>query len=126
MKFTVYSPVPVSVILDTFPLAIIATVPVPLKFTHARQVYEGAEPEGVASTEEPSVTLPLNVAVVPVTGPADSKSGVVMPFVPSITTVICFSDQRTTQREPLETVTVTPESMLIGPVLMALRVPGIV
>lgn len=128
---------PLSVMLDTLPLARIATVPVPLKFTHARAVYDGAEPEGVASTEEPRVTLPLNVPVVPDTaplnvpvvpeiGPADAKSGVSIPFVPSRTIGICFSDQRTTQREPLETVTVIPESTVIGPVLMALRVLGMV
>ena len=58
--------------LDTFPLARIATVPVPLKFTHARQVYEGAEPEGVASTDEPSVTSPLKFPVVPEIGLPDT------------------------------------------------------
>lgn len=106
--------------LVTFPLARIATVPVPLKLTHARHVYEGAEPVGVVNTEVPSVTLPLNVPVVPTTGPVDSKSGVVIPFVPSITTGIFFSDQRTTQREPLETVTVMPEFTDTGPELIAL------
>jgi hypothetical protein len=60
------------------------------------------------------------------TCPEDSKSGVVIPAVPSKTIGIFFSDQRTTQREPLEIVTVTPESTVIGPVLMAFFVPGMV
>jgi hypothetical protein len=33
--------------LDTFPLARIATVPVPLKFTQARAAYTGAEPDAL-------------------------------------------------------------------------------
>lgn len=36
-----------SVMLETFPLALIAGVDVPLKFTHALAEYEGAEPEAV-------------------------------------------------------------------------------
>lgn len=47
--------------LVTLPDARIATVPVPLKLTHARHRYEGVEPEGVASSDVPSVTLSVNV-----------------------------------------------------------------
>jgi hypothetical protein len=35
VKLSVYEPVPLSVMLDTLPASLIATVPVPLKFTHA-------------------------------------------------------------------------------------------
>ena len=37
--------------LDTFPLARILTVPVPSKFTHARQAYIGAEPVALSMFE---------------------------------------------------------------------------
>jgi hypothetical protein len=36
--------------LDTFPLARIATVEVPLKFTHARQAYSGADPAALSTS----------------------------------------------------------------------------
>ena len=38
-----------SVMLLTLPLARIATVPVPLKLTHARAEYDGADPDAVDS-----------------------------------------------------------------------------
>jgi hypothetical protein len=46
--------------LDTFPLALIATVPVPLKFTQALAIYSGAVPETVANCAE----LNVGVAIV--------------------------------------------------------------
>jgi hypothetical protein len=74
----------------------------------------------------PTLTPEVNVPVVPEIGPVAAKSGVSIPFVPSRTIGMFFSDQRTTQREPLEIVTVTPESTVIGPVLIAFFVPGMV
>ena len=38
--------------LDTFPLARIATVPVPLKFTQALHIYKGAVPDTVGTEAE--------------------------------------------------------------------------
>ncbi len=47
--------------LLTFPLARIATVPVPLKLTHARHVYDGAEPDGAARVLLPRTNDPASV-----------------------------------------------------------------
>lgn len=101
----------------------------PVKSIEVPEVEATAVPEtsGYKLVVTPlACTAPLNVPVVPVTGPEDSKSGVVIPFVPSRTIVMFFSDQITTQREPLETVTVTPEFIETGPVDIAFLLAGIV
>jgi hypothetical protein len=59
--------------------------------------------------------------VVKVEPPVLSSAGVVIPFVPS--SVIIY---RTTHLAPVETVTVTPALIVIGPVDMALTVAGMV
>lgn len=71
---------PLSVILDTFPLARIATVPVPLKFTHARAMYRGALPVGCAKDAVPKVWAPEkvlfdSVCVADVTTKSPAESG---------------------------------------------------
>jgi hypothetical protein len=54
--------------LDTFPLALIATVPVPLKFTQALQKYKGVVPDMVGTCAESIVGVVIvglvNVGVV--------------------------------------------------------------
>jgi hypothetical protein len=85
--------------LDTLNDVRIATVPVPLKFTHARQTPQ------VASFNIVPVVAGIVIVVVPATAGAAS---VIAPLVsPEIITddIFFLFDQSTTQRLPLETVT---------------------
>jgi hypothetical protein len=52
--------------LLTFPLARIATVPVPLKFTQARAEYDGAEPDAVDNAA--GAGIPVQLAKLPEVG----------------------------------------------------------
>lgn len=49
--------------LDTFPLARIATLPVPLKLTHARHANTGAEPDAFKPLRSPAGVIALAVSV---------------------------------------------------------------
>jgi len=72
--------------LDTFPLARIATVPVPLKFTHALAAYKGAVPDTVANCAELMLGV-VSVGLETVVARVDAP--VIVPL-PSIVIAIYF------------------------------------
>ena len=118
--------------LDTFPDARIATVPVPLKFTHARQAYIGAEPEAFRAVVSCAcVMLSVVVASVPVASGSVSVRLVLVAgdatvnvAVPAALPAMVMFDMAcapytTVQTDPDGTVTEMPELMVTGPALIA-------
>ena len=97
----------------------------PLNITVIRLTHDGMPVKSNEVPEVDATAVPetsgymLVVTPLDVTGPEDSKSGVVIPFVPSRTIAIHVF-QETTQRDPLGTVTTTPDPTTTGPALMAL------
>ena len=80
VKLTVYCPVPLSVIELTFPLARIATVPVPLKLTHALAAYRGAVPVTVATCAELMLGV-VKVGLATVVASVDAPVMVPLPLI---------------------------------------------
>ena len=108
--FTVKSPTPLSVIELTLKLALIATVPVPLKFTQARQNVPIATPltSEIVGGVNATPFLMFNWLV----EAACTISAITVPAM--------IYPYKTTQREPLGTVTVTPLLTVTGPEDIAL------
>ena len=70
--------------------------------------------------------MPVLASVTLIAGAAAVPSTSERPFVPSRIKLIIVSFQTTAQREPLETVTVMPELIVMGPEDIALFVAAIV